>query len=223
MGIMKTEFQPQFEIVQHQRSDLEKEVLTLTDEQLNWTPNPNAWSIRQIIQHLVLSDETVGQARGGRALVAEALPFRVLPRAWRRAMILSAFRHNVVLPLPSPEVEPREYVGMSDLLLRWDVARGDMARDLDTLRGDEAPYSHPVLGPLTALQMLELEQAHVAYHARQIKALRLQSAFHASTRPTRDFHRVYESTKRVTTQQVSQSEARKVGMKRKPENDTRPS
>ena len=174
---MQTEIQRQFDRIEQQRAALLREVLALSAAQRDWAPRPDAWSIRQIVHHLVLSDEAFGQGRDGGAAAADALPFRVIPRAWRRAMILAAFRRNVVLPLPSPDVEPRGDVALPELASRWDTARGEMGRVLDTLRGDEPRYAHPVLGPLTAPQMLELAQAHVAYHARQIAGRRRARAF----------------------------------------------
>jgi hypothetical protein len=52
-----------------------------------------------------------------------------------------------------------------------------MRRVLDAIQGNERRYAHPVLGPLTAAQMLELGQTHVAYHARQIEALQRNMLF----------------------------------------------
>lgn len=97
--------------------------------------------------------------------------FRVLPRTLRRALVLRAFGRDAVLPLPSSTVEPNGDVPLPTLLSRWDAPHAEMRRVLDSLQRDEAWYSHPVLGPLTAAQMLDLARAHTAHHARQIGAL----------------------------------------------------
>lgn len=125
----------------------------------------------------MLSDETVGRAKDAGEGESEARMFRALPRAFRRALVLGAFRRDAVLPLPSPAVEPRGDVPLPGLLARWEGIRTEMRLALDPLRGDEPRYSHPVLGPLTAGQMLELGRAHTAYHARQIEKLRRDPAF----------------------------------------------
>jgi len=174
---MLPELQRRFEAIEHQRAALENNALALTADQVNWTPGVGVWSVGQIIHHLVLSDETLGRAQDPEAVKPEAPMFRVLPRAWRRALILMAFNRNVVLPLPSPAVEPRRDVALSKLLSRWARARREMRRILDTLPGDEPRYAHPVLGPLTAAQMLELGETHTAYHTRQIEALQRDPAF----------------------------------------------
>jgi hypothetical protein len=131
----------------------------------------------QIVHHLVLSDETLGRAQDPEAIQAEAPLFRVLPRAWRRALILGALKRGVALPLPSPAVEPRGDMPLSELLSRWARARREMRRVLDSLQGDEPRYAHPVPGPLTGAQMLELGETHTAYHTRQIEALQRDAAF----------------------------------------------
>ena len=107
---------------------LECGALALTETQLNWTPGGDVWSVGQIVHHLVLSDETLGRAQDAEAVKAEAPLFRVLPRAWRRALILGALKRGVVLPLPSPAVEPRGDVPLSKLLPRWSLARREMRR-----------------------------------------------------------------------------------------------
>ncbi len=180
---MLSELQRRFDTIEQQRAALQNGVRDLSDAQLTWTPSGTAWSVQQIVEHLVLSDETVGHARAADAAVeTEALMFRVLPRAWRRALILRALNRNAVLPLPSPAVEPRGKVPLSELLTRWDAARGEMRRVLETLQGGhERRYSHPVLGPLTAVQMLDLGQAHMAYHTRQMEALRRGPSFPRAT------------------------------------------
>lgn len=174
---MQADLQHRFDQVESQRAALLSAVVALSDAQASWTPNPSVWSVRQIVQHLVLSDETVGHACEPGDVQAEERLLRVLPRAVRRGLVIRAFARNMALPLPSPGVEPREDVPLPALLARWDKARGEMKAVLDTLHGNGTRWSHPVLGPLTATQMLDLEHAHNAYHGRQIKALQSQAAF----------------------------------------------
>lgn len=99
--------------------------------------------------------------------------FRVLPRA----LVLRAFGRDAVLPLPSPAVEPSGDVPLPTLLSRWEASRAEMRRVLASLQRDEVRYSHPVLGPLTATQMLDLARAHTAYHARQMETLQHEAVF----------------------------------------------
>lgn len=174
---MLPELQRRFDAVEGQRAELLRQADALNAEQWNWKADADAWSAGQIIEHLVLSDETVGRAQEAGKVRNEDLMFRILPRFVRRALVLKAFSRDMVLPLPSPAVEPQGSVSLAELRPRWDTARRNMGRVLDTLRRDETRYSHPVLGPLTATQMLDLEQAHTDHHTRQMQVLQGSAAF----------------------------------------------
>ena len=175
--LMDPELQSRFEIIERQRTAVGSAALTLSDAQLDWTPGGDVWSVGQIVEHLVLSDETLGRAYDAGAVPREAPMFRALPRAWRRALFLRALRRDTVLPLPSPAVEPRGSAPLPDLLSRWEASRGEMGRVLQTLSDGSRRHFHPVLGPLTAGQMLELGRTHTDYHLRQMGALQRDGAF----------------------------------------------
>ncbi len=160
------EIETRFAAIERQRQMLTDCVCALSDAQLRQA-KPGGWSSVQTIEHLVLSDETVGQAQETPA--SEDVMFRVLPRALRRALVLAALRRDAVLPLPSPALEPAGTAPLPALLERWDTARAGMRRALEVFPGGEPRWSHPVLGPLTALQMLTLSEVHTAYHTRQME------------------------------------------------------
>jgi len=174
---METELRTLFELIRKQKLDIHDSLLMLSEAQLTWKPNAAVWSIGEIVEHLVLCEEIFGHAEKGKAAKPEALMFRLIPRGWRFTMALSALKHNVVLPLPSPALEPQGDVRISELLLRWGMARTATRREMSMLYGDESRYSHPVLGSLAAAQMLELGRVHTAYHVRQMAALRRDPAF----------------------------------------------
>ncbi|MES2460685.1 MAG: DinB family protein [Armatimonadota bacterium] len=167
---MAPELQRRFDAMEQQREFLRNRAFSLSDAQLVWKPSASDWSVQQITEHLVLSEETVGRPQEG-VVKSEAPMFRILPRRLRRALILGALRRGTVLPLPSPNIEPKGDVPLPELLIRWQAARSELNRFLSTLQGSETRYSHPVLGPLTVTQMLELAQTHTAYHTRQMEAL----------------------------------------------------
>ncbi len=174
---MLTKLSNSFDAMERQRTALQDAARALNDAQLNWTPGTDVWSTLQIIEHLVLSDETVGRAHEPGSVKNEAPMFRVLPCAVRRALILRALRRDFFLPLPSLDIEPHGDVPLPELLSRWEAARNEMRQVLNSMQSDERRYSHPVLGPLTAAQMLKLGQTHTAYHTRQIETLQSNTMF----------------------------------------------
>lgn len=165
---MQAEIQAQFEAIEQQRRAIETRACAFSDAQLN-EKTEGAWSVVQITEHLVLNDEAVGQAQ--ETPTAEDAIFRVLPRAARRALVLAAFKRDKTLPLPSPGLESSGTVPLPALLERWEQSRLSMHTALEAARGNKPGWSHPVLGPLTALQVLTLPEVHTAYHTRQMERL----------------------------------------------------
>ena len=180
---MLPELERRFTRIESQRHALDALVAGLSDAQLNWRPPApdGAWSIGQIVDHLIRSDTTFGRAvPDTAALPREPIGFRLVAARWRRALILRAFRRNIPLPLPSTDVEPqREALNAAGLAARWEDARRVMHGELAAYETDETRYMHRVIGPLSASAMLEVEEEHTAYHARQIESRRAHPSFPA--------------------------------------------
>lgn len=165
---MLPDLQSRFARYEEQRAVIEGRVCVCSDVQLRAAPGAAAWSALQIVEHLVLSDETIGRTQA--ATPPEA--YRFLPRSLKRALILAALNRNIRLPLPSPDLEPRGEASLSELLQRWDTARRGLCASLEDVKSaQETPFAHPVSGLLTAMQLLDLGLAHAAYHGRQMEQL----------------------------------------------------
>ena len=156
------------EALAQERRAIVLKVSALTDSQLDFSPD-GAWSAREIVEHLVLSDEMVGRSRS--EFAPERPPFRFLPHRLRRALILGALRKNVVLPLPGSEFAPQGRTPLETLLQRWDAVHKSIRAEVALGDPSEPRYEHPVLGRLTPPQMLRLGIEHTRYHARGLDAL----------------------------------------------------
>ena len=165
---MLPELQRGFDIVEQQRTDLQTSLSGLSDALMDAKHGPGAWSARQVVEHLVLSEETVGRPIDAAAVPTEDAMFRVLPRPVRRFLVNAALNAGRTLPLPSADMEPNNNIALPDLWARWAAARSSLRAALDGMGAGERRFFHPVLGPLTAGQMLALGQAHTAYHVRQV-------------------------------------------------------
>lgn len=172
---MNIEYQTRFEAIENQRREICERIEGLTEANRAWKRAAADWSGLQIVEHLVLSDETVGSPDWARRKIA-ALPKAPGVHPQRFQLILWAMRRDLRLPLPSPEFEPRGETGWPALQTRWETARALLSEFLGSPDFDSAsrPFLHTVAGALTAQQLLEMSQVHTAYHARQLHRL-LQS------------------------------------------------
>jgi hypothetical protein len=144
------------------------------DVQLRFRPAPDAWSSRDVVEHLVLVEELVG-SRVGKATG---------PTGWRGRLALqimrvaSTMRARVRAPLPA--ILPTGDDPLPLLAARWSQARARLHAHLVTLdtHGLGQPLlRHPVAGPLSAPQGLDFLSLHITHHRRQLQRIRSSQAF----------------------------------------------
>ena len=88
----------------------------------------------------------------------------------------------ISLPLPSSDLEPCGNILLPDLLKRWEASHAVIALGLEDLHGDAGKYLFPVLGTLTAAQMLTTELWQISVDAATARKL-LDAQAHAAKSP----------------------------------------
>ena len=81
---------------------------------------------------------------------------------------------DMVDAVPDPSMEPDGDTTLDELRRLWHEERQAMTVLLDTVNEENrnrVMFSHVASGPLTALQMLEIAEAHLGTHTRQIERL----------------------------------------------------
>lgn len=150
---------------------LDSLVAGIPDEDLRWRPDPEAWSILDILDHIHLEELQDFRPRLESTLEDPQ-------RAWPPLDPPAA--------LDERRARPHD---VRDTLDAFRDARADSVRWLRTL-GEEPwtnTYAHPVIGPLRAGDLLASWAAHDALHLRQLAHRRLQLA----DRDTADFSPAY--------------------------------
>ena len=167
---MLPQLQKLFDAQERERERVHARARALSPSQLVWMAKPGEWSALQIVVHLMRSDETIG-APGA------ALPGRASGALMQR-FIVTAFRFNARLPLPDAAIDPASAangaIGLDEALERWQRAREQLRGFMENVTpatARERPFAHPVIGPISPRQVLELGRAHMAYHRRQIDVL----------------------------------------------------
>ena len=147
-------------------------VENLTTEQLQFAPGPGRWSILQVLQHVVMGE--VGMRQSEAELRDN--PLREKLRPGKMVGIVKEFlAKDLVDAVPDPSMEPDGNTTLEQLRSLWQEERRVMAVLLDSVKEencDGVMFSHVACGPLTALQMLEIAEAHLGTHSRQIERLR---------------------------------------------------
>lgn len=145
-----------------------------SDAKLNEPPRENAWSVLQIMQHLMKAES------GSIAYVQKKLSYEpTLEEAGVKA-VFNSLMLNISLSSPIKVKAPEQISGdnlLTDLTF-WDVAkqwkqqRKELTTYLEGLPLDlftKEVYKHPMTGKMTLSNMLSFFDAHVDRHTKQIR------------------------------------------------------
>lgn len=148
-------------------------------------PKPDKWSIREVVEHLVLTERYVlrgmpdpAELRASRRAVLNRLMYRI---------VTLLLRFGPPVPAPSKAMLPTGERSLAQLRDMWDDNHRwirSYIRGLDPRGVRRAVFRHPITGPLDARHALRLLEVHTARHIRQIRRLQeVLVARHGAPRP----------------------------------------
>jgi hypothetical protein len=141
-------------------------------ERLTARPADDAWSLLDVVEHLVVAEQEVLQGLPPPAdLVARR---RGLRDRLRHRIVLLVLRRGFTVPVPSPTMRPGGELGLAELTAMWDENQAWLRGFLETVarEGDRgAVFSHPVSGPIGVTDTVHLMRTHLRSHARDVRKL----------------------------------------------------
>ncbi len=158
--------------IEHKRLALLTDVAALDEAALTAHPRPDKWSVREIIEHLVLAEEDV-VGDFSRLDALEAQP-RGIGNHVRFVIVLLVLRFKIPVKAPSRAMLPTGERALSELIARWDTHQRQMqafVAGLDRAGARRAIFRHPIAGPISVSQALLMLDAHLDSHIRQIRRL----------------------------------------------------
>lgn len=174
---MLTELHARADELQERRATLLRDLSTLSETQLAFQPAAGAWSIRQVIEHLLLVDGgiiervTTRSPRAGRRQLRDRLGY---------AAVWVALRYGLRVKAPVRGVLPAEGVALDAAAKRWGEVHRSLSAHLSGLGGQELSlfvFKHPIGGPMTLGEAIQFMTSHLEHHRRQIARIRQTAAF----------------------------------------------
>lgn len=158
--------------IEELRRALLADVASVPDAQRRRRPSPDAWSMLEIVEHLVLAERVVlGPSEQWRGRASA-------PRTWRDRvryhMVRFVLQRRIKVATPSERMRPAGRTSFEKLRTVW-AAQQDALRTfvetLDAAGARRAIFHHPIAGPLTPPQALHLLEAHLGGHAAQVRRM----------------------------------------------------
>lgn len=159
-----------FERLERARAELVGRLSGIDEETLNRRPRDDAWSVVQVLHHVMLAEDLsvayierrLGEAGSGRAGLMERL------RSWALTIAMrSPFRFTA--PPMAAEVPERD--SLRNVAARWEENRDRMREVFARIPAeaiDRAVYRHPVMGMMSIDHAVRFLEEHLAHHERQI-------------------------------------------------------
>jgi len=133
-----------------------------TDEQRNWRPEPDAWSIVEIVQHIALATGSIFRTTrpaSGRLRWTGAV---------KSALLTGVLRSRIKIRAPVPAIVPRPGVTWEEAQIRMKAAAARWAEFVASDSFDDTAFKHPLTGRITAAQTATFVVEHFDHHVRQI-------------------------------------------------------
>lgn len=162
----------QLQRIEALRDALLDEVAAAPDATRRRRPTPDAWSALEVLEHLVLAERVVlGPSAQWRDQPSAPRSLRDRVRYY---MVRFVLQQRIKVTTPSAQMRPSGRVSFTQLRTAW-LAQQDALREfvlsLDREGVRRAIFHHPIAGPLTVPQALQLLEVHLRGHAAQVHRL----------------------------------------------------
>lgn len=159
------------------RQALTEAVSGLSDDQLDYKPAEDQWSISDLLHHLALSDESNVKLAGMMIKQAEEKKLPEDPAPEGSVLdSLDSYTDTLRTSVKAPErVAPRSHLPAEQSLARLKASRASLIDYVEQLaRYDlsQLTWPHPFLGPLNMYQWLMMAGRHESRHTAQIHKIR---------------------------------------------------
>ena len=168
---MNAKLQKQFDTLEKGRKGLFDDLKAYKDETINQKPSPDAWSIAQVIEHLIMSEELSLQYLKKKTLDTSKVPVAGLASQWRFLLTRTVFMLNIKYKAPSLIVPQSDFVSVKELDARWTRVRNDTYTLLNSLPDGDLKkeiWKHAIAGKMNIYQMLAFFNIHFSRHRKQV-------------------------------------------------------
>jgi uncharacterized damage-inducible protein DinB len=145
------------------------------DEELTWKRSANEWSVVQVLDHIVVTEEAVYSE--SRRVFAKARKHPTRLERLRFALLERAFRTSVRVKVPRAVafLHPSTDIRLDNVLSRWEVQQAqwrDFLRLQDCAAAKCTAIRHPIVGDLSLANAVAFMLSHMIHHRHQLRRIR---------------------------------------------------
>ncbi|MDB5281845.1 MAG: hypothetical protein JWO06_920 [Bacteroidota bacterium] len=168
---MEKIFEAKYGVIEASRKNLLNNLKKYPDDILNKKPSPQAWSVVQVIEHLMASEELSLKYLQKKTQDTSKSKNAGLTGKWRLFITKAMFSVPVKFKSPALLNPPADFVSLNDLETKWEQIRHDLFQLLSKLPAKDLQkdiWKHAVAGKMNVFQMVEFFNFHFKRHRKQI-------------------------------------------------------
>lgn len=168
---MHTQLEKQFNRLETDRKNLFSDLKQYSDEVLNKKPKPEAWSVAEVIAHVMTAEGYSLKYLQKKVQNTSESGNEGLKHKWRWLLVQAVFTFDIKFKAPEI-VEPKiGFVTLADLENNWSNTRSETAKILNNLSDAEVNktlWKHAVAGKMNLHHMVQFFGVHYNRHKIQI-------------------------------------------------------
>lgn len=169
------------------KSQFEKEISGLTDEQLKFRPNQDSWTVAQVAEHIVITESAIFKLIESGPLKAPLNSDNEVFRARDLAVKLAITNRNQKFKAPEAVQPTQKLNTLTDLLSEFGKRRTKNINFLKSTNIDLRNHfaDNPLMGVIDTYQWFLFLNAHTERHLAQIAEIKSNENFPKSSKEAR--------------------------------------
>jgi hypothetical protein len=163
--------QSQLSRLEADRKNLFNDLKKHSDELLNKKPRPGAWSVAEVLAHMMAAEEYSLKYLQKKVINTAESGEESLKNKWRWLLVQAVFTFNIKFKSPDL-VEPKiGFTTLAELDNRWTATRNETTKIISTLSDKEMNktlWKHAVAGKMNLHHMVQFFGIHYGRHRKQI-------------------------------------------------------
>lgn len=169
---MKSEFNKRYQRLEEKRKKLFEELKNYSDEVINKKPAPNAWSVAEVLAHLMTGEEATLFYLQKKTLDTSKTANAGLKGMWKYFVLKTAFDLPLKFKAPAVTTPKQVFVSLKDIDDKWTAVRKDTLAIINKLNNNDIKkelWKHPVSGKMNLFHMVDFFNIHFERHQQQIE------------------------------------------------------
>ena len=169
---MNKALEKEFQQLEDERKKLFAELKNYSEEMLNKYPKPEAWSVAEVIAHIITAEEMSLKYLMKKTQDTSREGGETFNHKLRWLLVNVVFSFNIKYKAPEIVEPKRGYQPLANLEMQWIKIRLQTLSVLDKLSDDELNktlWKHAVAGKLNLHHMVQFFGVHFRRHKKQIE------------------------------------------------------